>query len=89
MVNAARALIRIEMDEPPGEREQIVAEFRSRFYDTQKIFDPFAGGKFANNLFTALERANGHYSSESAHHLIEEAQLFLEAAYGFYNRLGA
>ena len=33
-------------------------EFRARFYDTQKFFDPFAGGKFAQYLFTAQEKSN-------------------------------
>jgi sulfite reductase (ferredoxin) len=90
MVGAAAALLKTELDDPPGEPEAIVAAFRSRFYDTQKFFDPFAGGKFAHYLFAAIRKnGNGGHSPESAHHLIEEAQLFIEAAHGCYNRMGA
>ena len=63
-------------------------EFRKRFYDTEKFFDPFAGGKFAQYLFVAHEKAAIPYSSETAHHLVEEAQLFIEASHSCYNRMG-
>ncbi|MCH8076466.1 MAG: nitrite/sulfite reductase [SAR324 cluster bacterium] len=95
MITAASSLIRIEMDPLPEGREQIVTEFRRRYFDTKKFFDPYAGGKFAQYLFSAHERANGHgdsngnYTAEAAHHLIEEAQLFVEAALTCYGRLGA
>ena len=95
MITAASSLIRIEMNPLPESRERIVEEFRARYFDTKKFFDPYAGGKFAQYLFTAHERANGHgdtngnYSAEAAHHLIEEAQLFVEAALTCYARLGA
>ena len=81
------ALIKIELDPVPQEQNRIVDEFRTRFYDTQKFFDPYAGGKFAQYLFSAHLRANGHYSNEEAHHLIEEAQLFVEAAHNCYGRI--
>ncbi len=95
MITAATSLIRIEMDPLPEGREEIVEEFRARYFDTKKFFDPYAGGKFAQYLFSAHERANGHgvangnYTAEAAHHLIEEAQLFVEAALSCYDRLGA
>ena len=38
-------------------QKSIVGEFRKRFYDTEKFFDPFAGGKFAQYLFVAHEKA--------------------------------
>ena len=42
--------------------DQIVSEFRTRFYDTQKFWDPFAGGKFANYLVRrAPESGSGLY----------------------------
>ena len=41
---------------------KIVGEFRSRFYDTQKFFDPFAGGKFAHYLFAAQEKSQQPYT---------------------------
>ena len=75
-----------------------MAEFKKHFYDTQLFFDPFAGGKFAQYFFRAHEErgANGHgngngngASKESAHQLIEEATLFVDAAHQCYARLGA
>ncbi|MCZ6646330.1 MAG: nitrite/sulfite reductase [SAR324 cluster bacterium] len=90
MVQAAEALVRSELENPPQAREQIAEEFRTRFYDTKKFFDPYAGGKFAHYLFSALKKnGNGSDNAEAAHHLIEEAQLFIEAAHSCYNRMGA
>ena len=112
-----------------------MAEFRTRFYDTQRFFDPYAGGKFAHYFFAAHKQLanNGHgvpdersdnangsnagalygvageqsssgwqakgivngvgkvdpaqNRAEAARHLIEEAALFVEAAYSCYNRM--
>ena len=90
MVEAAAALVKSELEQLPEGQEEIAAEFRARFYDTRKFFDPYAGGKFAHYLFAALKKnGNGGYSAEGAHHLIEEAQLFIEAAHACYNRMGA
>ena len=58
-----------------------VEGFRREFYDTQLFFDPFAGGKFAHYLFAAHAHAGKPYTAESAHRLIEEAQLFIEACH--------
>ena len=62
---------------------------QTRFYDTKKIFDPYAGGKFAHYLFAAARRTPESYNAESSHHLIEEAQLFIESAHRYFNRVGA
>ena len=89
MLRAAKGLITTEFLDISNEPDPIVNEFRTRFYDTQKFHDPFAGGKFANYLFAAHKKAQQSYSSEAAHHLIEEAQLFIEASHSCYNRMGA
>src|SRR5438876_3281461 len=47
MVTAAKALVQVENSNIGNDADQIVAEFRTRYYDTQLFFDPFAGGKFA------------------------------------------
>ena len=87
MIQAAKALIKTEYLDVPDDPDQIVREFRTRFYDTQKFFDPFAGGKFAHYLFAVHKRSNLPYTPESAHHLIEEAQLFIEASHNCYSRM--
>ncbi len=87
MLRAARALVKLETLNVADDPEQIVGEFRTRFYDTQKFFDPFAGGKFAQYLFAAHEKSNQTYTADSARYLIDEAQLFIDAAHSCYNRL--
>lgn len=89
MVQAAKALVKIEYSIVPDDPAQIVNEFRTRFYDTQKFFDPFAGGKFAQYLFSAHEKAGQPYTADAARYLVDEAQLFIDAAHSCYNRISA
>ena len=89
MLQAAKALVKIEYADVPDDPALIVQEFRTRFYDTQKFFDPYAGGKFAHYLFAAHKKSGVPYTAESARYLIEEAQLFIEASHSCYNRLPA
>jgi sulfite reductase (ferredoxin) len=89
MLTAARALVTHEFAEVSNDPDQIVAEFRRRFYDTQLFFDPFAGGKFANYLFAAHVRTHLGSTEESIRYLIDEAQLFIDAAHSCYTKLGA
>jgi sulfite reductase (ferredoxin) len=89
MLVAARALTReknANLGEDPGE---IVSEFRTELVDTKLFHDPFAGAKFAHYLFKVHSEGINGVSSEEAHHLIEEAQLFVDAAHQCYARLGA
>ncbi len=88
MLNAARALVEIEYSDISTDPDQIVLEFRRFYFDTQKFFDPFAGGKFAHYLFDAHRKADQSYTEESSRYLIDEAQLFIDAAHSCYNRLG-
>jgi sulfite reductase (ferredoxin) len=82
-------LVRLEFPRVTNEPDQIVSEFRSRFYDTKKFFDPFAGGKFAQYLFAAHEKASAPYTEDSARYLIGEAHLFIEASHNYSNRAEA
>jgi sulfite reductase (ferredoxin) len=88
MIQAAKALVKIShpnISDDPGE---IIAEFRTRLYDTQKFWDPYAGGKFANYLFDAQRKADQAYTGDSSRYLIDEAQLFIDAAHSCYNKMG-
>lgn len=89
MLHAARGLIKIEFLDISDDRDEIVNQFRTRYFNTRKIFDPFAGPKFANYLFAAHQRKGTRYTPDSSRRLIEEAQLFIEACHGCFNRLGA
>ena len=66
----------------------IILEFTTRFYDTLKFFDAFAGGKFAQFLFAAHQSAGKVSDADSARFLIDEAQLFVDASHACYNRMG-
>ncbi len=88
MVHAAKGLVKLDFSLIGDDPDRIVGEFRARYYDTQKFFDPFAGGKFAHYLFTAHEKSDQVHTSDSSRYLIDEAHLFVEAAHSCYNRLG-
>jgi sulfite reductase beta subunit-like hemoprotein/uncharacterized protein (UPF0332 family) len=87
MLEAARGLVRTQYRDVQSGPETVVAEFRRRFYDTELFFDRFAGGKFAHYLFRRHEKRDGQYGEEVTHRLIEEAQLFIEAAHACNARL--
>jgi sulfite reductase (ferredoxin) len=88
MIKAAKALVLIQYDDvTEDDPDEVVDEFRERYYDTELIFDPFAGPKFADYLFAAHEEDHTQYTVDKARLLIEEAQLFIEAVHSCYNRL--
>ena len=89
MLHAARALTREKDQNLSEDPEEIVSEFRRHYYDTQVFFDPFVGGKFAHFFFRAHEDRNEPQTLDSAHQLIEEAQLFVDASHQCHVREGA
>jgi sulfite reductase (ferredoxin) len=88
MLDAAKGLVKLEYPNVSNDPDQIVGEFRTRYYDTQKFYDPFAGGKFAHYLFAAQRKSAEPYTEDSARYRIDEAHLFVEAAHSCYNRMG-
>jgi sulfite reductase (ferredoxin) len=87
MLLAAQALVKTEKIDIADDPDQIISEFRTRFYDTQKFWDPFAGGKFSNYLFDAHSKAGQPYTEESSRFLLDEAQLFIDAAHSCSQKL--
>lgn len=88
MLQAARALIVRYNIDITDEPDRIVQEFTQRFYDTALFHDPFAGPKFAHYLFHAHSDVVTHPDAAAVHRRLEEAQLFIEAAYACDSRLG-
>jgi sulfite reductase (ferredoxin) len=86
-LKAARALVQVQYDDVSNEAEEIVAEFKKRFFDNQLFFDPFVGAKFANDFFAAHAGRGAAFTADTAHHRIAEAQLFIEAVYNCHNKL--
>lgn len=89
MLRAVRALVKTEFLDVTDEPETLVNEFRRRFYDTQLFHDKYAGGKFAHYLFSRHSAPPQKHTRDQVHRTIEEAQLFIEAAYACYDRITA
>lgn len=82
MVSAAQGLIKDQNPDISDNPDEVIKEFDERFYKTKLIFDPFAGSKFAKYFFKAHEVGNDGLREDQIRQRIEEAQLFIEAAYG-------
>lgn len=87
MVAGARALVRSQFLDVGDDVDTIIAEFRTRFVDSELFFDPFAKDKFARYLFRMQEEALDNPGRDDAHRAIEECQLFIEGAFACYNRI--
>ncbi len=83
----AKALVQVQYDDVSNDPDEIIAEFKERFFDTQLFHDPFVGPKFANYLFAAHAARGEKFDADTAHHRIAEAQLFIEAVHNCYNKL--
>jgi sulfite reductase beta subunit-like hemoprotein/uncharacterized protein (UPF0332 family) len=89
MLTAARALV-LERNPNVGTGgEEIVSEFRKHLYDTRLFWDPYAGGKFSQYFFRVHEEKGVANDKEAAHQMIEEAQLFVDAAHQCYSKHGS
>jgi sulfite reductase (ferredoxin) len=84
---AAKALVQVQYDDVSDDPDEIMAEFKERFFDTQFFHDPFVGPKFANFFFAAHSARGETFTADTAHHRIAEAQLFIEAVHNSYNKL--
>jgi sulfite reductase (ferredoxin) len=89
MLDAARALLRVQNADSSDDPDRIVSEFRARFCDTELFYDPYAGAKFANYLLHRRELPRNGVDFDAARRTVEEAQMFIEAAHACYERLSA
>ena len=87
MLQAARGLVRTQFHDITDNPDQVVTEFKSRFCDTGIFSDRYAGGKFAEYLFERHQDNGRQFTKDNARHLIEETQLFIEAAHACNLRL--
>lgn len=87
MLLAAKGLIKTEFIDISDDPDDIIREFRIRFFDTKLFFDKYAGGKFAMYLFRRHEKPEQASTAETSRQLVEEAQLFLEASHSCQTRL--
>jgi sulfite reductase (ferredoxin) len=87
MLQAARGLVKLEFIDVSDDPQKVVSEFRRRFYDTNLFNADYASGKFAEYLFIRHDTPPGEHTHDQAHRTIEEAQLFIEAAYKCHDRI--
>ena len=88
MLVAARALTRQKNENLSDQAPEIVSEFKRLFVETKLFWDQYAHGKFAQYFFKAYEEPAKNPNKETAHQLVEEAQLFVDAAYECYTKTG-
>ena len=86
MVGASRALVKQQYYDIPEPPEIVVEEFTHRFLDTELFYDKYAKGKFARYLLQRHQQGPVHADADSVHQLIDQAQLFIDAAYACYAR---
>ena len=86
MVTAARAIVRTELPDVREDDDVIVREFDTRFVATDRFRDRFAHAKFARPLLDRHMSGEVARDKEAARVLVEEAQLFIDAAHAFQIR---
>ncbi len=89
MLSAARALVRLEHIDVTEDPEDIVTEWKTRFFDNERFFDRFAKGKFGQYLLERFAEVAPSGERDAASRRVEEAQLFIEAAHGCEARIAA
>lgn len=84
MLQAAWALVRTEQFDASSDPDDVVREFKERFYDTERFFDRFSGGKFARPLFVRhADGAPDDPDAEQVRILADETQLFIDAVHQY------
>jgi sulfite reductase (ferredoxin) len=87
MLLAAKGLVRAQTFDISDDPNQIVAEFRRRFHETKLFHDKYAKGKFAQYFFRLADADLSAVKPDDARQYVEEAQLFIEAAYACDERM--
>jgi sulfite reductase (ferredoxin) len=86
MLQAAQGLVKELWYDVPNDADVITKEFRVRLFEPKLFWDRFAGGKFAQDFFRRHESGPVRQFDE-VHRLIEESQLFIEAAHACADKL--
>jgi sulfite reductase (ferredoxin) len=81
MLTAAKTLVQLQYLDVSDDPNVIVSEFKTRMVDTQLFWDRFAADQFSRYLFVRHEGPDIRYNKDTAHKLIEEANLFIDAAH--------
>ena len=87
MLQAAQGLVKELWYDVPNDADVIAKEFRARLVEPKLFWDRFVGGKFAQDFFRRHENPPKRYDHDEVHRLIEESQLFIEAAHACADKL--
>jgi sulfite reductase (ferredoxin) len=87
MLTAARGLVQFQWIDVPSDPAVIVEEFRKRFVEPKLFWDTYHADQFSRYLFVRHEGADARYTKETAHKLVEEANLFIDAAHKCYAKV--
>jgi sulfite reductase (ferredoxin) len=89
MLSAARALVRTEYIDVTNEPDEILSQWKQRFFDTELFFDKYAKGKFGQYLLERYANPVADVDRDYAAARVEESQLFIEACHAAETRLVA
>ncbi len=89
MLTAAKTLVQLQWLDAPNDPDVIVEEFRKRFVEPKLFWDTYHHGQFANYLFARHEGADTRFTIDTAHKLVEEANLFIDAAHKCHAKVQA
>jgi sulfite reductase (ferredoxin) len=81
MLTAAKTLVQLQWPDAPNDPKVVVEEFRKRFVETKLFWDTYHGDQFSRYLFLRHDGADTRFNADTAHKLVEEANLFIDAAH--------
>jgi sulfite reductase (ferredoxin) len=81
MLRAAHTLVQLQWLDAPSDPDTVVTQFRHRFVDTHIFWDKYHGDQFSRYLFARYEGADLRFNQDTVHKLVEEANLFIDAAH--------
>ncbi|HEV7298005.1 MAG TPA: nitrite/sulfite reductase [Tepidisphaeraceae bacterium] len=89
MITAAKTLVQEQWLDVPTDPDTIVREFKTRFVDTGLFRDRFHLDQFSNYFLNRHAGADTRYTSDTAHKLVEETNLFIDAAHKCHAKVRA
>jgi len=87
MLQAAKGLVSTQIPHPANDADDIVAEFKKYFVETELFNDNFAGSKFAKYLLRRHENTPTELNEQAASQSVQESHLFIEASFRCQDKL--
>ena len=81
MLTAAKTLVQVDHLDVSDAPDVIAAEFRARLVEPKLFWDTYAADQFSRYFFQRHDGPDPRFTRDTAHKLVEEANLFIDAAY--------